>query len=68
MRKMRREIEEILRKMEDKHNLNKNVLSQIYDEEANVVFMGKRRNILKRVRRIAIQARRRKSETAETGA
>ena len=52
MRATKVEIEETLKKMERKHKLRKGVLSEIYDEEARVVFLGRRRNIFKNIRRI----------------
>lgn len=52
IRATKKEIVKTLRKMEEKYGLKKGVLSEVYHEEADVVFMGRRRDILKQVRKI----------------
>jgi hypothetical protein len=52
IRASKREIEETLREMEEKYGIGEGILSEIYDEESRVVFMGVRRNIKKNVRKI----------------
>lgn len=54
MRATKKEIERTLKKVEKKYGLRKGILSEIYDEEARVVFLGRRRNILKNIRRIVM--------------
>jgi len=52
MRPSKKHIQEILSQAEDKHGLRKNVLIEIYDAESQVVFMGRRRGISDKLRRI----------------
>ena len=56
MRPSRKEIEKVLREAERIYNLKENVLSEIYNAEARVVFKGRRRGITGILRRIIINA------------
>lgn len=65
MRPSRKEIEKVLREAEAKNSLRQNVLSQIYNAEARVVFKGRRRGITDTLRRITLHALKEKVETSE---
>lgn len=52
MRPSKKNIQEILSQAEDKYGLRENVLIEIYDAESQVVFMGRRRGINDKLRRI----------------
>ena len=52
MRLAQKTIEIALEKAEIEHGLKKGVLSEIYNAEARVVFLGLRRGITKDLRRI----------------
>ena len=54
MRPSRKEIEKVLREAEAINNLRPNVLSEIYNAEARVVFKGRRRGITSALRRIVL--------------
>lgn len=65
MRPSKQEIEKMLREAEAVCNLKENVLSEIYNAEARVVFMGRRRGITGTLRRIILDARKKEVEKGE---
>ncbi|RLI44265.1 hypothetical protein DRO69_07755 [Candidatus Bathyarchaeota archaeon] len=65
MRPSRKEIEKVLREAEITYNLRENVLSEIYNAEARVVFKGRRRGITSTLRRIIINATKEEEKTNE---
>lgn len=50
------EIRALLEETERKYNLKDGTLTSIYADEARVVFMGRRRDLFKRLREIISQA------------
>lgn len=50
------ELEKLFREIEAKHRLKPGTLIEIYKAESRVVFLGKRRNIIPELRRIAVNA------------
>jgi hypothetical protein len=56
MRPTRNDLNSVFRDLEQKHSLKPGTLFRIYQREADVVFLGKRRNILKNLRGIAADA------------
>jgi hypothetical protein len=65
MRPSRKEIEKVLREAERTFNLRENVLSEIYNAEARVVFKGRRRGITGTLRRIIINAIKKEGKNSE---
>jgi len=57
LRPSKKLIEKTLSEAEEKFNLKKDALIDVYREEARVVFLGKRRNIMKNLRKIVLDAR-----------
>ena len=62
MRPSKQEINKILREAEAVCGLKETVLSEIYDAEARVVFMGRRRGITGTLRMIVIEAVKKEGE------
>ena len=62
MRPSRKEIEKVLREAEAINNLRPNVLSEIYNAEARVVFKGRRRGITVALRRIVLHGSKKEAE------
>ena len=65
MRPSKQEIQNILREAETLCNLRENVLSEVYNAEARVVFMGRRRGITGSLRRIIRDAIKKEVEKRE---
>ncbi len=56
MRLVIQELEKLFREIEKNHNIKLGTLSEIYNAEARVVFLGKRRNIITDLRPIVTNA------------
>jgi hypothetical protein len=56
MKASKREIKRVLNKAEVEKNLGRDVLVEIYDAEARVVFMRRRGSILKELRSVIVRA------------
>ena len=65
MRPSRKEIEKVLTEAEAIRGLRKNVLSEIYNQEARVVFMIRRHGIKGKLRRIILHATKEEVENTE---
>jgi len=56
MKLVMQQLESLFKETEVKHHLKPGTLLEIYKAEVRVVFLGKRRNIIPDLRRIAINA------------